>query len=363
MTNAIFWLRAIACLSVVAIHAISMSIVNYDKAGSGGLDITILRIIEMTILFGTPAFIFISEFLIAKTYKDGLPQKFIWNKIKYLIPPYVLMGFIYAFIEYKVEGASFFHTLFNNIFLGDFVCWFILIIIQFYLLHKLIDKYLKQMSAKWVVGGSFIVSALYLSFFQIIVKDPLDFIPFHEYIWRQGYWLMVFGWLYYFSLGYYMGRNYDYVMALLNKYKYIILILPVFSLLLILGLKSLEIVPHISSKRPDYLVHTTAIIWLVFYLTEKSKRVPRFIYFISNYSFSIYLLHSIFMYTLKPLSFMNMITYAISLFIIGIVVSIFLSFLINKFSIGKYLVGIVRTNGSKVSNLAGQRYSTDRQQL
>lgn len=58
-TSIIFWMRAIACLSVVMIHSITTTFYKFDMPNEGYL----LRIFQL--LYATPMFVFISEFFIS----------------------------------------------------------------------------------------------------------------------------------------------------------------------------------------------------------------------------------------------------------------------------------------------------------
>lgn len=72
-TSVIFWMRAIACLSVVMIHAISTTFYKFDMPNSG----YILRVSQVVLMYATPMFVFISEFLIAKNYHIYLKENFL----------------------------------------------------------------------------------------------------------------------------------------------------------------------------------------------------------------------------------------------------------------------------------------------
>ncbi len=71
----IFVIRFISCLSVVLLHAISMVLmVRADMLGD-----TVFRVVESfrtLLMFSTPAFIFISEFLLAHAYLAAFRKGF-----------------------------------------------------------------------------------------------------------------------------------------------------------------------------------------------------------------------------------------------------------------------------------------------
>ncbi|MQR87065.1 acyltransferase family protein [Bacillus megaterium] len=337
LVNEIFWLRSISCLAVVTIHSIQAGI-GYYFTGENNIMVYFLHLFYAAALFGTPAFVFISEFLLAKSYPTTVPDGFIKKRIKFLMLPFIFMGIVYAFFEannfsFKILTSE----ILKNIFFGDYVAWFILLILQFYLLHMLISKLLKKASPKIVLPITFIINVLYLSFFQFV--NPIDIIPFNKYIWYRGYWIPFLGWIFYFTLGYYIGNNYKEYKHFLNKNKKLVLIMPAIVYCLLVGLKLSQILPESTSKRPDIPLYTLTIICFIFYVTPKIKTVPKLVMLISNYSFNIYLLHMIFIYIIKPLPSMNMITYTISLIFLSITCSILLANVINRWKFGKYLIG------------------------
>ncbi|EEL84397.1 intercellular adhesion protein C [Bacillus cereus AH1272] len=98
--NEIFFLRGIACLSIVFIHAISSAVNNYNMRSNVELQSmgNYLFAIQLLLMYGTPMFIFISEFIISFSYKDRLPQNFFKKRIQFILVPYICMGIFYAVI-------------------------------------------------------------------------------------------------------------------------------------------------------------------------------------------------------------------------------------------------------------------------
>ncbi|CFO27999.1 intercellular adhesion protein C [Staphylococcus aureus] len=79
---------------------------------------------------------------------------------------------------------------------------------------------------------------------------------------------------------------------------------------------------------------------LVFFLfSSYIKYVPKFILFISNYSFCIYLTHYFFVHDLGLLRADSSIRNIVFNFIITLVVSVCLAYLFNLFKFGKFIVG------------------------
>ncbi|KYG27291.1 acyltransferase family protein [Priestia endophytica] len=349
--NEIHWLRAIACLAVVSLHAITSGTTIYypesfDKIGY------ILHIMQMGLMFGTPTFIFISEFLFAKNYKDGMPKGFFIKRLRYLGIPYVFMAMVYAivFTENITWGSFTLETL-KNIFIGDFVAYFILIIFQFYILHHILYKKLQNLNPKIPLIIAFLINSLYLAFFNF-TSPPNNEIM--EYIWTTGHWLPFPGWVFYFILGFYCGKNYKEFLLLLNNRKNYLFLFFLVSFIGMIILKYFGLPSITSSKRIDIIFYTTSVIFLVLYYSSKIKYTPKFIFKISKYSFSIYLLHKLITDTVGSIT-NNVITHIIILFVISLLFSISVSFIINLIPFGKYLVGNLGKTPIQANQLVRKR--------
>lgn len=286
-------------------------------------------------MYATPIFVFISEFLFARSYPDGLPKGFFKKRVKLLLLPYVSMGILFAIVFNNDSLTSIIVNSVFNIFFGNFVAYFILIIFQFYILHYLLHKKLKIWNPKKVLIWSFIITISYIGFFNFTTyPDAL----WAEYIWKRGHWLLVIGWLFYFFLGYYVGVYYEKVKEFLSKYTALIFGFFFISLAFLITMHITGALDITSSKRIDIVLYTTSVIFLIMWFSSLLKTVPRVILFISNYSFNIFLLHRFTVSIIGPLS-SNDILNILLLFIIGVPSSIAMAYLINLLPFGKYIVG------------------------
>lgn len=99
----------------------------------------------------------------------------------------------------------------------------------------------------------------------------------------------------------------------------------------------------ISSKRPDIMLYSTSMIFLCFHLFSKMKHVPKIMMFISNYSFSIYLLHAYFMIIgyvlLLNIPDIPAVPAVLLLFAVCTAGPILTSWALNKFKYGYLFVG------------------------
>lgn len=121
----IFVIRCISCLSVVLLHAISMVlIVRADMLGDA-----VFRVVESfrtLLMFSTPAFIFISEFLLAHAYPGGVPDGFLKKRFKTIFIPFLFIAVLDAFMTaglmmQQFHASVIIKKLLTNIFLGNFI--------------------------------------------------------------------------------------------------------------------------------------------------------------------------------------------------------------------------------------------------
>src|SRR5699024_11119909 len=159
-------------------------------------------------------------------------------------------------------------------------------------------------------------------------------------IWGKEGQTIFFGWITYFLLGYYIGIYYQSFILHIKKYKYHIIGLFITSIILVLLTHNLGINSAIGSKRLDTPIYTTSVILMFFLMSAYIKQVPKFILFISNYSFCIYLLH---LFLLNRMTVLSEVVFEDILykFIVTVILSIFIAYILNLSKYGKYLIGNV----------------------
>ncbi|MFT4401775.1 acyltransferase family protein [Bacillus sp. SW14] len=340
----IFMIRCISCLCVVLLHIISMVLMLQAEA-LANISHTIDSF-RTLLMFSTPAFIFISEFLLARSYPDGVPDGFLKKRGKVIFVPFLFIASIDALLMTSAMGGevtflAFVQKYLANVLLGNFIGYFILVIFQFYILHIIFHEHLKKASPKWVLSISFVVTAAYLSYFSAVSPAPASeeggAFPF--------FWVPFTGWLFYFCLAYYCGKEYKRFLALLNQYRRVIYGAALASAALVVTVSYGGETGMISSKRPDIMLYSTSMIFLCFHLFSNMKHVPKIVMFISNYSFSIYLLHAYFM-IIGYVLFTNMpgipaVPAVLLLFAVCTAGPILTSWALNKFKYGYLFVGKV----------------------
>ncbi|MBP3038590.1 acyltransferase family protein [Bacillaceae bacterium Marseille-Q3522] len=353
IVNEVFWLRAIACLVVTFGHALQN---GYHYFTEITIYHNLAYLLYMGVLFGVPVFVFLSEFLLSYKYAETVPKGFMKKRFKVLLPPYLCMSTVYAL--FRIDEWTILNVLSEvgkNIFFGYSTIYFILIIFQFYLLHMAARKYLNRLPAKIVIPVAFVINIGYLSIFNFS-EAPQH--PLAIYLWNPGYWMPFFGWLFYFVLGFYCGKHYKTVLQQLHRYRILVYVFPIFTFSGVLLMNKIFMLTQ-DSKRVDMLLFATSVIFLLMYVASRMKITPGIVLLISNYSFSIFLLNEMFFILLlqiKPPAFFNMMTYSLVAFLITIIGSIMLSYLLNLFPFGKYIAGKIMPFRKEKRSLAEQRY-------
>ncbi|MBM7094461.1 acyltransferase family protein [Bacillus sp. H-16] len=341
MIDEIFVLRSIACMCIVFLHSIDIALRSSYLQGIGPLMVTIFDSIQVFLYFGTPVFIFMSELIIAYSYRNRpIPDGFMKKRFMYIFVPFLFMAFFYS-LPYATTFGAWGEKFLMNVVIGDFHGYFVLIIFQFYILHLLFHQYLRKADPKVVIPLALSINIAYLALFNMTAA-PISH-PVVHYIWDRFYWVPFFGWIFYFAVGYYCGHYYETFRDWVFKYRKIIIAAPIVSTTLLLIFYHNNILLVHSSKRVDILLHTVAIMFFIMYIGQKIKTIPPFLIQISQYSFGIYLLHMFFIHTIdlfvrqSGLSFGA--TYIFILFFLSLFCSMGTMMIASRWKHGKYFVG------------------------
>ncbi len=343
-------LRTVAIIMVVLVHAITRVMeVHHTNGGiSQGLESAFL-ILRLIATFGTPIFVFLSEFLLSYSY-DELPKDFFKKRIRYIFMPYLSMGILYAFVmTYEGGGVIagggstvFITNLLRNLLFGFYRHgYFIVLIFQFYLLHYFFHNKLKNMKIKPLLLGSLGINVAYLLFFHGI--DHIG-IPFGEELVIAFTWGAAPAWIFYFAAGYVLGKNKEafhrYLIGIDQKiFPLVILTGGVLVTMNFSGLLTIN-----SSKRFDMIFFTSAMFLLLYRYARKNTYSKKITGFISRYSFGIYLLHMLFLFIITEylIALKLQLHPVITLFLLSLgsgVLSVLATNFISRFTWGTYVVG------------------------
>ncbi|MCR2807398.1 acyltransferase family protein [Paenibacillus soyae] len=343
-------IRAIACLCVVLLHSIKYT-VGFELSEESTLTDEVFLSIAGILAFGTPTFVFISELILARSYPLHLPDGFYWKRIKFILFPFITCAVIYAVADHYGNPTSIPTNIVVNL-LGGYHGWFVLVVFQFYILHKITAKYLYKHRPITIISVSLFVNIMYLGIFNLVTPKST---AFTDYFWDRGFWALCLGWVFYFFIAYYCGKNYEYFIQIIRKYQiWIYSSLPL-TLAIILFDNQSGIFGY-GSKRMDMIPFTINIVLVLFLIFSRLSKQPSFLLFVSKYSYGIYLVHLLCLMVInKTLGVLGInLGYGkmMVLFVSAVVTSIIIIKLVNIFSFGKYLVG---ANGNLESRETGKR--------
>jgi membrane-bound acyltransferase YfiQ involved in biofilm formation len=317
---------------------------------------------ELLLTFGTPAFIFISEMILAHSSRNSANPNNWSNRIRFILAPYFLFGAVYACMKaaqsWAEAGEITFGTLFTLLWrhwlLGDYHGYFILIVFQFYVLHSFMQKLDNKYSPRALLALSLIVNLIYLGFFNFVPSPDSAIL---HYVWSKYYWIPFPGWAFYFVLAYYCGSRYEtFKKQLVRHGKWGVIAILLSGAFCYVMLQQ-GWISSVSSKRIDMVFFTVSAIFIICYTMIRLGKVSPLFIHISRYSFGIYLLHPMFLAIMfVPLQMFpsirsNWLTVAI-LFVGSIGSSVVVTALLNKTRWGPYIIGKVKQQSGKKSKEA-----------
>ena len=217
------------------------------------------------------------------------------------------------------ENKESFWSLFKFIVLeGNFFGWFIIVIFQFFILHKIFHKVLNKANPFFLLAGSLIVSSLH-SYLMYFNQD------YHK--WWEAYYplyprTIILYWLFYFVVGFYVGKYYDLVFEFIKRHIWMLISVWFFALsFLAFNFFHLKIFLN-ESLRFDLLIYSCLSFLLVIY---GAKFLSHFhitmLYLISEISFFIYLAHQIIIKYIS-LALSSFVTHPIIYILISVVFTI-----------------------------------------
>ncbi|SNS09473.1 Surface polysaccharide O-acyltransferase, integral membrane enzyme [Anaerovirgula multivorans] len=200
-------LRGIACLAVVLVH---ISAIPVSTLQSDSIHMKIFSLLNRSVKFTTPTFIFLSGLTMFYSYKDKTFHYFSFLKKRFsaTLIPYFLWSLIYY--KYFIDQGYYIFSwdfLIENLLLADmsYHLYFILTILQFYLLFGVFLYIFKRFNHNYIL-----IFLLAISIFTVkYVRFPYADRFFARYA-------------FYFGLGCYTAMYIDIIREKLLKYKYLI---------------------------------------------------------------------------------------------------------------------------------------------
>lgn len=346
------YLRGFAILAVISIHISAY----FTKMESINLLTVFYMAIDAFSHFAVPAFIFISGFLLYnKYYKNVGKQKFYLKRLESVIPQYLSFSTFYIIALYygsnligRTIDWRFSSIVYRYLTGGAFYhLWFFVLIIQMYILYpyilKIYDYFQYKNKLQLLVIITFLLAITYDSF---IDRTSL----LGEVLLFSGYGI-------YFIFGMFARDHYDTLKSILFKRNCAFLSSIIFfvgTFLLIMNYANLyysydlfgsSSIVKLSLNAISILYYTVNIIIFLYVSTilsnsSKLKSIDK----IGSYSFGIYLVHAIILYTIVLLfskvhfDWNNLLFYPTMLFL-TLNLSLFSVKIISLFPNSEYIVG------------------------
>lgn len=332
----LYYIRAILCMLIVFVHS-NLYSVHVDSS----LFKNIIVPTQGLFFFATPCFIILSEVVLAYAYRDKPLNisKFILNRVKYILLPYIFVGTFVAYSHSLVENKDFISTWIEHILKGAWDGWFVVTIIQFYILHLLLHKVLPKINPFLIILPTVILT-IYHTYNMQVNNDYIKF-------WIETYPLFpktnILNWIGYFFVGFYIGQYYEHIIKFIKNYYYIVIIGWLFSLGFVLYTIFIVDRSPTYSTRYDlvpYTIMSFLLLLLMTYLLKNKKIILLLI--ISQFSYFIYLTHYIFLIPLKEVAAkfaFNGFLYIFMIWLLSLVASLGLAVFISLIPNTQFIVG------------------------
>lgn len=322
-------------------------------------------IVDSFLHFAVPLFIVVSGLVLARKYWTGTTMAFFYRKrLLFTLPQYILFSAIFIIyssltIDITLDPI----TIGKSLLFGTawYHLYFILVIVQLYLLYPLIirlfDGMEKRGRVKLLLISTLILQiGFILVFIQASVNWQLINVNLASYIITN----MFVGYMFYFILGVYIGRNFEKVRDIIKKSNIFFIIL-LFIITGIVATVSYSIRYFNMPQEVPIIIST--ILWnsaipiltlsafiLLFSVSSKyalnTTRIRRFIDTMGTFSFGIYLVHPIFIdiFTIVVrdafgLSHVDICYYPL-LAILTIITSLTFVKIVLKLPHGNFIIGI-----------------------
>lgn len=280
------YLRATAVLAVITIHVTS----KYVSINS------IAYLLNQAVRFAVPLFIVLSGFLLYYSSMNKPKAKkssFLLKRFNKIFIPYVVWTLIYMLYNIRNNLGSaftlpFISSLVKNLAYGKAApqLYFIIIILQLYLIFGLLTKLMNSKYEKPLMLVSFFITA-YINLGAYLFRWYIYIIPKTSF----GYSILFPTWLFYFVFGMYFAKH-------KNKFKTFLVSSKLkLGILWLVSLATLYIDSRLSntygsSMKPTVMLYClTSFLFLYSVFSIDSLKESAFIRWVSEQAFFIYFSH------------------------------------------------------------------------
>lgn len=330
----IYWLRAYGCVAVFLFH-----LLDHVNQRVDNLTTDLMR---LPLVLGTPIFLFISVFVFAMRYDKAVPPGFLAQRVKYVMLPYLVYGFIYSTAEWvnlyvTGEPVGFVANAVEYFIFAGWHGYFLIIAMQFYVAYWLFTRWRlwRFNPVPWLWLSCLVSMAYWGAAYWLEVELP-------------GYllWIAPLGWIYLFFLALALVRYYPFEsetqvpeppawMHYLSHPAWLGLWVSLLIMASIAGWLQF-------SSKEVWVIPLFVLFTLVAMRYLKNCPAPGWVRYINRYSFGIYLAHPMFFAItdvfVKPLN-LPVAIYVVLLIAVGASGSIVLNRVANTTTLGAMLFG------------------------
>lgn len=331
----IYWLRAYGCVAVFLFHWLDHLNQRVDNLATD--------VLRLPLVLGTPIFLFISVFVFALRYERQVPPGFLAQRVKYVMLPYLVYGFIYATAEWVRVNDGETAVGYGDVALEYFVYagwhgYFLIIAMQFYVAYWLFTRWqlwrFDPVPGLWV---SCVISMTYWGTAYWLGVDPPGYLL----------WIAPLGWVYLFFLSLVLVRYYHssapgglaacqpWWMRTFSSPEWLV------GLVALIVMATLMVDLEFTSKEV-WVIPFFVLVMLCAMRYLRGIQAPFWVRIINQYSFGIYLAHPMFFAivdTVVGVETLPLLAYAALLAVVGVVGSIGLNKVANTTRAGAMLFG------------------------
>ncbi|MCZ2258663.1 acyltransferase [Sporosarcina sp. G11-34] len=350
------FVRAIACLLVVMVHVSAIYFFAYDRSHT-----TLTNFLTQIGRIGTPLFALLSGFLLYNQTlnREFSTRMFLKSRFVKIISPFFFWSFFYLIYKSIFRNYSFpnFSSTKESV---DFIymfltggahshLYFIVLVIQFYVLFLLIRKFLNLKSIVFLTVVSF-----YLNYTFINNNFAFENMYIDQFVTSRAF---LFQWIFYFMLGMLLVELWPKIHSFLiitKNNRYMLLLGCVVIALNVFNYHTNQMV--ISSNKNVINMLTVPIAFMVlislyYNLIMINEFIVKVFIKIGNMSMGIYLIHHFVIYLYLDYAPYNVTAYPAFIFIYFIMVVIICMIILKGLSLlpfNQYIITLVKNNNSNI---------------
>lgn len=283
--------RGFAILCILAVHSWAVPIF-INTSGKKEFSIKWVNTLNEVLFHdSTLFFTLISGVMFSIILKNRSWSRFYKSKLVNVISPYVVATFAYSAFVWSFDSITFtqlglveyFQLSIENIVLGKglFHLWYVPILAVLFLLTPILVFIKNHRKLNWL--------------FWLIIISPL----LGSRTWPDFSWMTVVYFMGAYSLGIYVGANYEKTKTFINRYLGSLMIVAFSTTvaLVVLFHSEYTTLGWIFVTESIFYVQKICIAALILALLERSiSTVPHWLNVLANYAFAIYFIHGVFLY-------------------------------------------------------------------